>query len=51
MLRPLLLSQLVHMASHEWWNYGPTTHDLSLEQVVVKIVEKLIILAFFIKKK
>ena len=50
MPRPLLLPQLVHMASHEWWSYGPTTHDLPREQVVVKIVEKVIILTFLIKK-
>ena len=50
MPRPLLLPQLVHMASHEWWSYGPTTHDLPREQIVVKIVEKVIILTFLIKK-
>ena len=44
------MSQLIHMSSHKWWSCGPTTHDLPREQVVVKVVEKVIILAFFIKK-
>ena len=58
MLGTQFLLQFAHMVSREWWSFGPirthhfysTTYDLPREQVVVKIVEKVIILAFFIKK-
>ena len=47
MLGLLLLPQLIYMVSYEGWSCGPTTHDLSHKQIVTKVVEKVIVLAFF----
>ena len=52
MLKPQLLPQPAHAASHKWWSYGPTTFTLPLttcrmsEQVLIKIV----VLTFSLKK-
>ena len=42
---PLLLLQLVYMASCKWWVYDSNAQDLPREQIVAKVVEKVMVLS------
>ena len=40
--------QLIHVAICLWWSCRPTTHNLSHEQVVAKIVGFVVVITLFI---